>query len=200
MGISCGVVLCFGSGGAFDHEKGWKKEQTTICTISSCCFLCHINIKKVWWSMKSKLNASYTVEAAFILPLVFALLYGIIFLGFYLHDHTIMQQCAWESAFYGAGQLEILDKSEIDDYLRERLKDRLLVSGVRRISIEQGDEEVTVELVGEASVLSFAKNLIGYHQRTDIHVKRAVPYPCQSDYVRKGLVISEQIKKLWKKE
>ncbi len=134
------------------------------------------------------------------MPLVFALLYGIIFLGFYLHDHTIMQQCAWESAFYGAGQLEDPDESEIDDYLRERLKGRLLVSSVSQVRIEREKEEVAVELIGEAAVLNYARNLIGYHQRTDIRVKRAAPYPCQAEYVRKGLVISEQIKKLWNKK
>ncbi len=150
--------------------------------------------------MKSKLNASYTVEAAFILPLVFALLYGIIFLGFYLHDHTIMQQCAWESAFYGSGQLETPDKSEIDEYLRERLKDRLLVSIVSQIHIEQEGDEVTVELAGKASVLNFARKLLGYQQESEIWIKRAAPYPCQADYVRKGLVISEQFRKLQNKE
>lgn len=147
--------------------------------------------------MKKKLEASYTVEASFILPIVFALLYGIIFLGFYLHDCTVMEQYAWEGAFYGAGQVEKALASEIDTYVKSRLNGHLLVTELKNSEVTLKEDYVTVELTGKAEVPGFAEALLGYRQETGIRVKREVAYPCAADYVRKGLVISEQIKKLW---
>lgn len=143
--------------------------------------------------MKKSLEASYTVEAAFILPLVFALLYGIIFLGFYLHDHVAFEQLAWETAFYGAGQTQRPSEAEIDEYLRERLEGQLLISDVRDIEIALQKEEVEIGLSGDAAVLGFARSLIGYGQESRLRAKHAVSYPCAADYVRKGLFLKEQL-------
>lgn len=150
--------------------------------------------------MKRGLKASYTVEAAFILPLVFALLYAVIFLGFYLHDRAVMEQCAWEGAFYGAGQDRKVSESEIDHYIRERLEGRLLVTGTEKIEVHLQKKEVTAEISGEAGVPGFIEALLGYWREKEMHVKRSVPYPCAADYVRRGLVISEQLRKLLDKE
>lgn len=143
--------------------------------------------------MKKSLEASYTVEAAFILPLVFALLYGIIFLGFYLHDHIAFEQIAWESAFYGAGQTQKPSEAEIEEYLRERLAGQLLVSNIQNMEITLQKEKVAIELSGDAEILSFARSLIGYRQESGICTKHAVSYPCAAEYIRKGLFIREQI-------
>lgn len=146
--------------------------------------------------MKKGLEASYTVEAAFILPIVFALLYGLLFLGFYLHDRAVLEQCAWESAFYGAGQLENPSETEIDSYLRKQLKGGLLVSWIKEVEITQREKEVEVRLSGKASALNFTKALTGVSQRTALQVRRTAQYPNAAEYVRKRLVLIEQAKKL----
>lgn len=148
--------------------------------------------------MKKKLDASYTIEAAFILPLTFALLCGILFLGFYLHDHTVIQQCAWEGAFYGAGQIDKPSEGEIYSYIEERLEKRLLVSEVKQIVIDTGEDAVEVRVSGEAGVLNFSVGLLGYSQERSIQAERTEEYPCAADYVRRGLIISEKIRGLWK--
>ncbi|MBO5278067.1 MAG: pilus assembly protein [Lachnospiraceae bacterium] len=150
--------------------------------------------------MKRKLNASYTIEAAFILPLVFALLYGIIFLGFYLHDHTVIQQCAWEGAFYGAGQTDKISQGEIDAYIEEHLERRLLVSEITQITVRSDKAMVRVKVLGKAKVLGFSMRLLGYTQESRIQAERTAEYPCAAEYVRRGLIISEQLRGLWQKE
>ena len=146
---------------------------------------------------REKLEASYTIEAAFILPLVFALMYGIIFMGFYLHDRIVMEQCAYEGAIYGSGHL-LREKPEIEKYVEERLEGRLFVSSNKPvITIEQ--DRVSVELLGKADIPGFMEAILGYKQKKEIYVKRTFVYPCSADYIRKGLVVSEQIKKLWEK-
>ena len=74
-----------------------------------------------------RIEASYTIEAAYILPLAFACMYGIIFLGFYLHDRIVMEQSAWEGAVYGGGQLMSLERPEIETYVKERLDRKSVV-------------------------------------------------------------------------
>lgn len=147
--------------------------------------------------MKKKLEASYTVEAALILPVVFALLYGVIFLGFYLHDSTVMEQYALEGAFYGVGKQEKVLESEIDYYVRSRLEGHLLVTELKSSRITREKNYVSVELSGKADRLGFAEALLGYRQETGILAERKVSYPCAPDYVRKGLIICEQMKKIW---
>lgn len=150
--------------------------------------------------MKRKLNASYTIEAAFILPLVFALLYGIIFLGFYLHDHTVIQQCTWEGAFYGAGQTDKISQGEIEAYIEERLEKRLLVSEITQITVSLEKTMVRVRVLGKAKILGFSVRLLGYTQESRIHAERTAKYPYAAEYVRRGLIIREQLCGLWKKE
>lgn len=150
--------------------------------------------------MKKKLNASYTIEAAFILPLVFALLYGIIFLAFYLHDHTVIQQCALEGAFYGAGQTDKILQGEINAYIEEHLEKRLLVSEITQITIKPDKAMVRVKVSGKAKVLGFSMRLLGYMQGNRIQAERTAEYPCAAEYVRRGFIISEQLRGLWKKE
>lgn len=144
-----------------------------------------------------RIEASYTIEVAYILPLAFACMYGIIFLGFYLHDRIVMEQSAWEGAVYGGGQLMSLERPEIETYVKERLEGRLFVSKIEQVNITIGSGKVSIELLGKADIPKFPEAILGYKQEKGIHVKRTFSYPCSVDYVRKGLVISEQIKKLW---
>ena len=147
--------------------------------------------------MKQKLEASYTVEAAFIVPLAFALLCGIVFLAFRLHDVATLRQCAWEGAFYGAGQLEKPSKKEIHDYVQERLEEKLFISDADTITVIQGDNVVSVGISGESGSLRFAEGLLGYEQGKQFKVKHTVKCPSAAEYVRKGLIISNRIKGLW---
>lgn len=150
--------------------------------------------------MKHKLEASYTVEAAFIIPLVFALLCGIVFLAFRLHDVATLRQCAWEGAFYGAGQLEMVSKREISDYVKMQLEDNLLISGTSNVTVFQDSDKVSIGISGESESLRFAESLLGYEQGKYIDVKHTVKYSSAPEYVRKGLIISSKIKSLWKRE
>lgn len=147
--------------------------------------------------MRKKIEASYTVEAAFIIPLVFALLCGIVFLAFRLHDITILGQCAWESAFYGAGQAGKVTEEEISDYLEAQLKGTLLISQAEDVRVLQEEKGVSVSIAGKSESILFAEGLLGIRQKRQIRAEYTVGYPSASEYVRKGLIISSRIKSLW---
>lgn len=149
--------------------------------------------------MKRKLEASYTVEAAFIIPVVFALLCGIVFLAFRLHDITVLRQTIWEGAFYGAGQLETPSKKEIADYVEERLEDNLLISEESVVSVVQEKTGVSVRITGKSNTLQFVEGILGIKQNRKLQVQHTVEYPSAGRYVRNGLIISSKIKGLWKR-
>ena len=90
-----------------------------------------------------------------------------------------------------------LERPEIEIYVKERLEGRLFVSKIEQVNITIGSGKVSIELLGKADIPKFPEAILGYKQEKGIHVKRTFSYPCSVDYVRKGLVISEQIKKLW---
>lgn len=150
--------------------------------------------------MKRKLEGSYTVEAAFIIPVVFALLCGIVFLAFRLHDVAVLRQTMWEGAFYGAGQLETPSKKEIADYVEERLADNLLISEESAISVVQEKNGVSVRITGKSNSLQFVEGILGLQQNRKIRVQHTVEYPLAGRYVRNGLIISSKIKGLWERK
>ena len=150
--------------------------------------------------MRRKLEASYTVEAAFMVPLVFALLCGIVFLAFRLHDVAMLRQCAWEGAFYGAGQLEKPSKKEISAYVQKHLEDNLLISETDAVAVRQENGGVSVEVHGKSESLQFAEALLGYGQERQIKAEHTVKYPSAPEYVRRELIISSRIKGLWDRE
>lgn len=150
--------------------------------------------------MRKELEGSYTVEAAFILPLVFALLYGIVFLGFYLHDHVVIQQSAWEGVFYGAGQVREVTETEVWSYIEERLDTSLLITEVQSARVILTDEAVSAEITAYADAPGFISAFAGIRRDGRIQVKRRADRPKAADYVRKGIVIREQLHKLWNQE
>lgn len=147
--------------------------------------------------MRQKIEASYTVEAAFILPLVFVILCAIVFLAFRLHDAVMLGQCVWEGAFYGAGQTEEVSEKEISDYVGEHIKDNLLISERGKLSVTQTKNKVSVRMEGTSKSLWFVEGLLGLKQENQIRAEYMVYRPLASEYVRNGMIISNKIKGSW---
>ena len=52
--------------------------------------------------MRKKFKGSYTVEAAFIFPLVMSVIVLIIYLSFFIHDRAVMDAASYQAAMRGS--------------------------------------------------------------------------------------------------
>ena len=94
-----------------------------------------------------RLRGSYTVEAALLMTVILPLLFGIIYLGFYLHNGAMMQNAAYELAV-----LESLQGEEEEDFAEER-KQALTGQaffGLKNVQAEvkKGKKHITASLEG----------------------------------------------------
>ena len=94
-----------------------------------------------------RLRGSYTVEAALLMTVILPLLFGIIYLGFYLHNGAMMQNAAYELAV-----LESLQGEEEEDFAEER-KQALTGQaffGLKNVQAEvkEGKKHITASLEG----------------------------------------------------
>lgn len=93
--------------------------------------------------MKKKLQGSFTIEAAYIIPLIL-LIIGVMFhVLFYYHDKNILLGSAHEAAAYGAG-LESADEDTIESYFTARIKGKMLLLTELKNEITVEDDKVTV--------------------------------------------------------
>lgn len=93
--------------------------------------------------MRKKMRGSFTIEAAYIIPLIL-LMIGVIFhVLFYYHDKNILLGTAHETAAYGAG-LEKTDEDTIESYFTTRIKGKLLLFAELEKEITVEDDKVTV--------------------------------------------------------
>lgn len=90
------------------------------------------NIKKYY------LNGSFTVEMAFLMPLILFLIMGCILVSFYYHDKNIIAAAAYETAVVGstrAREKEGASERELNQLFSERVGNKcILFSGIRASS------------------------------------------------------------------
>lgn len=144
-----------------------------------------------------KLDASYTVEAAFVLPLVFAFLYGTLFLGFYVHDVTVLNQAVFEGAFLGASKTEDAGEEELENYVKAYTEDMLIASGLEYVNAAILEKEIRIDAQGTFQGPFFVEGLLGPKQKKRIYSAKTVEKPKASGYIRKTWVIIEVLKGLW---
>ena len=64
-------------------------------------------------------KASYTIEASFIMPLIFSVIILLIYGSFYLHDKAVLSGSAYEAALYGS-RIEEENKDIIREQTRKK--------------------------------------------------------------------------------
>ena len=103
--------------------------------------------------MNKKLRASFTVEAAYLIPLILLVL-GVVFsMLFYYHDKNILLSTAHETAAYGAEQEEP-DEDTLESYFTSRVRGKLLLFTAWNPEIEVEEERVIVTCHARKSKLS----------------------------------------------
>jgi len=112
-----------------------------------------------------KMQASVTVEAAFLVPFILMIISVTITLLFYCHDKIIIHATLHETAVVMSNEEDSTDIM-IENYFREQIGGRLLLFSSARVEIENGKEDLSVECVAVHN---------GMRIRAETRMKRTYP-------------------------
>lgn len=144
---------------------------------------------------KGFFNASYTIEASFVFPIIIAVMIAVLFLGFYLHDYVVINITAYEMAYHGAENLET--GKEIEDYGQRLLDNRLFATEIERMDISVSNKRVQVILKGKFVNPIFPEKMLEWKGNDEIVVKKSISIAKASDSVRKVHILIEKLEGLW---
>lgn len=93
-------------------------------------------------------RGSATVEMAYIMPLFLSLFLLLVTVVFYFHDKCVLYATAYETAVVGAQHMrgEELEDDELTEYVRKRIKGKLLFFPDVKIGIKKNLEYLTIEI------------------------------------------------------
>ncbi len=103
--------------------------------------------------MRKKLRAAFTIELAYLFPLIMLVFVILLHLLFYYHDKNILLGAAHETAAYGAA-MEETDEGLLENYFAARVKGKLLLFTKLEKEIVLQDEKVTVSCNASKNVMS----------------------------------------------
>lgn len=128
--------------------------------------------------MKHICNGSYTVEAAFIMPLILFVIIALCYLSFYMHDKIIIQSLADDAGYKVSGYKKhesdfetgeifynrigergifyfTFGDSEVNDSVEEfilnRLKGKLFITEVKNVKVKDSGYKISIEIKSKAS-------------------------------------------------
>lgn len=100
-------------------------------------------------------KASYTIEASFIMPLIFSVMMLLIYGSFYLHDKAVLSGSAYEAALYGS-RIEEDHKDIIREETRKKgsqiISDKMLNTTDIAIMVEVTKDNIVVTYTGKFKV------------------------------------------------
>ena len=103
--------------------------------------------------MRRKLRGVFTIEVAYLFPLIMLVFVVLLYLLFYYHDKNVLLGAAHETAAYGAG-FEETEKEILEDYFTARVKGKLLLfTKLEKETVIQ-KEKVTVTCIASKDLLS----------------------------------------------
>ena len=120
--------------------------------------------------MRKQFRATFTIELAYLFPLIMLVFVVLLHLLFYYHDKNILLGAAHETAAYGA-TMEDAKESLLENYFAERVKGKLLLFTKLEKEIVLQEKQVTVSCNASKRVLSL---------RVECSVSQTEP----EDYVR----------------
>lgn len=141
--------------------------------------------------MRKKFKGSYTVEAAFIFPLVMSVIVLIIYLSFFIHDRAVMDAASYQAAMRGSfvtsGKSDFLKKAEkAGDAL---LKEALLVTRVSEKNIEMKNNTLTVTYSGIMNIPGGVNFIPGIPSELKMNVKSSATRLDPTGFVRSCRII-----------
>ena len=103
--------------------------------------------------MKQKLKASFTLEAAVIIPLVMALIAALLFFTLAVHDGVIMNTVSVAAIVENAGKFSN-DPENIRSEVQEMLQKRLIAAKNIQVDVEETKDQYTAVSQGSFSIAS----------------------------------------------
>ena len=94
-----------------------------------------------------KIKASATIEASYIVPIIFLIVAALIYVSFYFHDKNIITGAAYETSVAGGAFMrweEENPESLLQDFYQERMKGKLIFFRKTEVEIKCMKEEVRV--------------------------------------------------------
>ena len=98
---------------------------------------------------KHGLNASFTIEMSFLIPIILFVFMEIVLCVFYFHDKNVLNSAAYEAAVVGSSKLRTKDgisEEELNKFLKERIRGKCVLFSSCQISTSMQEEEVLVEI------------------------------------------------------
>ncbi len=119
--------------------------------------------------MKKRWEASYTVEAALVFPVLFSALVFLLFLTFYAHDVVVQKAVCYETALEAVhgGILEDtgmircirLSEEELFHYAQKRLDAGIIDGKERRITVNLEEKEKLIKIEGQVYAKAVCEEL-----------------------------------------
>ncbi len=111
-----------------------------------------------------RMKASATIEATYIMPIIFLIYIVAIFLAFYYHDKIIISGICFETSIIAGQQSRIQETVEVqilEDYIYKESKEKLLLFPPGEVSIERQDNQVIVTIqLNHREITVFTKHQV----------------------------------------
>ena len=99
--------------------------------------------------LRKYVKASYTIEAAFLLPMIITIIVFIIYWMFFFHDRAVLSSAAYSAALKGSQMINGENVLELTKIKSEQLiKDRLIATKNLTTNVELRGKEIVVTYVG----------------------------------------------------
>ena len=98
---------------------------------------------------KHGLNASFTIEMSFLIPIILFIFMEIVLCVFYFHDKNILNSAAYEAAVVGSSKQRMkegISEEELNTFLKERIKGKCILFSSCQMSVSIQEEEVIVQV------------------------------------------------------
>lgn len=112
--------------------------------------------------MKRKTKGSVTVEAAFLVPIIFMVIAVVISILFYYHDKNVIAGVAHETVTV-CSRSEMTE-AEIESYFYEQLGEKLLLFGYVDVELEEMDKELCLNCTARKNGMNL--NIVANMKRT----------------------------------
>ena len=129
-------------------------------------------------STENVLEASFTVEAALVLPMVAAIIFAIIYMMFYLYDRvtigSVLHRYAWQAAEEKSLGMSDRERSQLKEQLFEEVSGSSILTGSAEVSLEDSIFEIRMSVHADASIPHKIRELTGIHEEAREEVRAAV--------------------------
>ena len=102
---------------------------------------------------KKKLQGSFTIEAAVIVPLILFVFGVLLFILFYYHDKNVLLGTAHETVAIGSSR-QNMKEEELENYFASRIKGKILIFPWVQSEAEIREEEVYIVCKAKKNTLS----------------------------------------------